>query len=346
MPDWHDAGCARDCSEQHTYHHGRCALAPEPQPTVKISSVSTAADGCPAICLDAYTPQELADLIEPALQRVTIRLGPNALAMLRRGEPVGLSGDEYADLARQAAHAIVHRHDPEPGTTAADNAELTANEARSLVDELGLDLYRAQDALEFVGECCDIADRRQQTITTTDVREWLKGARCGRQLAADAQPQLAALPVGGLVTGLDICELPSETLARCTGKTSCPAILRLADGDYLVIGARATDRDLGTELARHGARLGDDEAAVVIPAAVMNAAVLDVAGDALSRPVPGEHVYFSTGCLHGDTTVPDGRTGHEYCQSETAETGAKTPAQYKFCTPVCTCPCHATQKET
>jgi hypothetical protein len=66
------------------------------------------------------------------------------------------------------------------------DTELTADEARDLADELSIDLYRAQDALAFVGECCDIADREQQPITTGDVREWLKGARCGRQLAADA----------------------------------------------------------------------------------------------------------------------------------------------------------------
>lgn len=70
---------------------------------------------------------------------------------------------------------------------AATEPELTADEARALVDELGTELYRAQDALAFVGECCDIADREQRAITTADVREWLKGARCGRQLAADAQ---------------------------------------------------------------------------------------------------------------------------------------------------------------
>jgi len=64
-------------------------------------------------------------------------------------------------------------------------SELTADEARDLADELGLDLYRAQDALAFVGECCDIADREQRPITTADVREWLKGARCTRQIATD-----------------------------------------------------------------------------------------------------------------------------------------------------------------
>ncbi len=64
--------------------------------------------------------------------------------------------------------------------------ELTLEEARALADDLGLQLYRAQDALAFIAECCDIADREQRTITIADVREWLKGARCGRQLAADA----------------------------------------------------------------------------------------------------------------------------------------------------------------
>lgn len=66
---------------------------------------------------------------------------------------------------------------PEPG-------DLTAEEARDLADDLGLQLYRAQDALAFVAECCDIADREGRTITVADVREWLKGAQCGRQLAA------------------------------------------------------------------------------------------------------------------------------------------------------------------
>ncbi len=85
----------------------------------------------------------------------------------------------------RALHAALDG--PGPEETDATPAELTADEARNLVDELGLDLYRAQDALAFVGECCDIAEREQRPITAGDVREWLKGARCGRQLAADAR---------------------------------------------------------------------------------------------------------------------------------------------------------------
>jgi polyhydroxyalkanoate synthesis regulator phasin len=67
--------------------------------------------------------------------------------------------------------------------TAAD--ELTAEEARDLADDLGTQLYRAQDALAFVEECCVIAERTGRAITVADVRTWLKGAQCGRQLAAD-----------------------------------------------------------------------------------------------------------------------------------------------------------------
>ncbi|MBE4735741.1 ParB N-terminal domain-containing protein [Streptomyces caniscabiei] len=76
---------------------------------------------------------------------------------------------------------------------AADRAapELTAEEARDLAEDLGYQLYRAQDALAFVGECCDIADREQRPVTTADVREWLRGARCGRQLLADVADRAA-----------------------------------------------------------------------------------------------------------------------------------------------------------
>lgn len=52
--DWHTVGCARDCSEQHTYTWGRCALAPDsarPEPTISIGRVETEADGQPGIVL-------------------------------------------------------------------------------------------------------------------------------------------------------------------------------------------------------------------------------------------------------------------------------------------------------
>lgn len=59
--------------------------------------------------------------------------------------------------------------------------ELAAAEARAEVDRLGTELYHAQDALAFVLECCDIADREERPVTTADVREWAKGPQCARQ---------------------------------------------------------------------------------------------------------------------------------------------------------------------
>jgi hypothetical protein len=64
---------------------------------------------------------------------------------------------------------------------------LTAEEARAEVDRLNYELYQAQDALAYVAECCTIAEREQRPITTADVRTWLKGAQCGRQLLAERE---------------------------------------------------------------------------------------------------------------------------------------------------------------
>lgn len=68
---------------------------------------------------------------------------------------------------------------------------LTAAEAREEVDRLATELYYAQDAHAFVGEMCDLYERKQDapegyaTLLTADVREWLKGPRCVRLLAVD-----------------------------------------------------------------------------------------------------------------------------------------------------------------
>ncbi|MFJ3699548.1 hypothetical protein ACIPW9_36400 [Streptomyces sp. NPDC090052] len=56
-------------------------------------------------------------------------------------------------------------------------------------------------------------------------------------------------------------------------------------------------------------------------------AALDPVGDVQ----PAAHWYLSTGCLHGE---------HAYCQGETGQAGAKTPAQCKFCAAPCQCTCH------
>ena len=109
--------------------------------------------------------------------------------------------DKYADsrarivrehVAAEHARQVLGTPTTDPAAEELGASELTADEARELVDELGADLYQAQDALAFVEECCVIADREQTPVTTAHVREWLKGARCGRQLAADAASAPAA----------------------------------------------------------------------------------------------------------------------------------------------------------
>lgn len=54
----------------------------------------------------------------------------------------------------------------------------------------------------------------------------------------------------------------------------------------------------------------------------------------------GTHWYYSCGCLHEDLILPDGRTGHEYCEGETGACGTKVPATCKHCGAPCACPNH------
>ncbi|MFE6412635.1 hypothetical protein ACFVOR_37510 [Streptomyces sp. NPDC057837] len=141
-------GCGRRCRKTlaHTLVYGECEQASPPEPTVSMSRVFTATDGHPAIGFDVFTVQQLADLIEPALRHVAVRLGPNALAMLQRGESVGLSGGEYADLAREAAHAIVHRNDGRPPTGSDVGAEFVQQADQPDAD--GLAVFESDVAAE------------------------------------------------------------------------------------------------------------------------------------------------------------------------------------------------------
>ena len=69
--------------------------------------------------------------------------------------------------------------------------EATATAATDRSD-IALALYYAQDALDLVAERCDLADQQQRTVTTAEVRQWLKGARCARQLAAEQRERTTA----------------------------------------------------------------------------------------------------------------------------------------------------------
>lgn len=109
------AGCHRECriKGRHSRVYGGCEFGIKPEPTVNMSKVFIDTDGYPSIGYDSYTVDRLTDLIEPALKDITVHLGPNSSAAVRRGEPFRLSGGEIWAIARQAAHAIVHRNNPD-----------------------------------------------------------------------------------------------------------------------------------------------------------------------------------------------------------------------------------------
>ena len=85
-----------------------------------------------------------------------------------------------------------------------------------------------------------------------------------------------------------------------------------------------------------------DERNLPVIAIVLDHAEMDELAARLGAHDSGQHHYLSTGCLHGDQVLPDGRTGHQYCQSDTGKNGAKRPAECKFCAAPCQCPCHQT----
>lgn len=93
----------------------------------------------------------------------------------------------------ELAEAIAAVRDQDAETLRSENEDLRkraelaeANDpALAEIERLATDLYKAQDALAFVAECCDIADRYSTPVTTALVREWLEGAKCGRRLLAE-----------------------------------------------------------------------------------------------------------------------------------------------------------------
>jgi hypothetical protein len=104
-------GCSTSCRPrnrpwQHTFAWGLCAHAPEsarPQPTVSLLGTFRAEDGETSIAATVFTVPQLAARVEEALRTVPVRFGPGALAMLGRGETVGLSGGEYGAMALAVA---------------------------------------------------------------------------------------------------------------------------------------------------------------------------------------------------------------------------------------------------
>ncbi|MDX2954571.1 hypothetical protein [Streptomyces caniscabiei] len=219
----------------------------------------------------------LRDELVKALGRITT-VPPVAHRRAQADHVLGVLYREWPWLRAEAEDAAASVVVP-----AADRAApvLTAEEARALAEDLGYQLYRAQDALAFVGECCDIADREQRPVTTADVREWLKGARCGRQVAVDAADRAALRD-----------RIAEELAARFTSGAEYTQGMRVAfEGPD---GGPATRMVTPFEAA--------EAVLAVLPAPADRAAVLEEAADKLAEFI----------ALHGPTSrTVAGWTGAE-----------------------------------
>lgn len=102
-------GCSRECckADEHTRVWGRCARSTETGPRLTVYKTFLADDGYMSIGPKSLTLKQLAEQIEAALRTVPVRLGPNALSILERGETVGLSGGEYSSMALAAAKRVI-----------------------------------------------------------------------------------------------------------------------------------------------------------------------------------------------------------------------------------------------
>lgn len=71
---------------------------------------------------------------------------------------------------------------------------------------------------------------------------------------------------------------------RCGTNNSCPDVLGLDNGDYLIIGkAPSAPHIPAKEFVEHAVNIGADEMAVVVPREVLHAAALEIAKEIAAR---------------------------------------------------------------
>ena len=61
---------------------------------------------------------------------------------------------------------------------------------------------------------------------------------------------------------------------------TCPDLVELENGDFVVVGTTTTDPAVDGWLRAHGGGIADHESAVIVPRDCVHAAVLDIAGRA------------------------------------------------------------------
>jgi hypothetical protein len=236
------SGCGTECAEGHTYAY-QCALKPPAIDPGEILGIDP--DFHPWCAGPQVSAAELVDE-SAAAQRELVHGAGERLRNAAEDEaeperccvcgahrvihqvvtPAHLCGDCFLCRCGQSPCVRTGINDPAVSSEAAD---LTADEARTLAEDLGLQLYRAQDALAFVAECCDIADRQGRQPTTAAVREWLKGAQCARQAGLVLTPGATAPRDLGHLLGHPVTvtnpTVPVSWTGRLVGLADMPSLV-------------------------------------------------------------------------------------------------------------------------
>lgn len=142
-------GCRRACRRAgaHTLVYGECEQGPEPEPTVSLPRVYTAADGFLAVGFDTYTVPQLARLIEAEV-----------------GDPL---------RAAAAARAIVHRHDSPGAPPAVPTrvSDMTDRRERYATAIREADGWVLDDGQHMIDAVMAVADTELAARRAADLRD-------------------------------------------------------------------------------------------------------------------------------------------------------------------------------
>jgi hypothetical protein len=140
---------------------------------------------------------------------------------------------------------------------------------------------------------------------------------------------------------------------------SCPDVLELDTGDFLIIGRVATVTDItAADLAAHEASIGEDEAAVIVPRDVVHAAAAEIRQPAPNPPgstreqlpdhlinIARPHLpdYLSTACQTADVVARQATYRHplhDELRAHAERLHDRCRLNHKFTGQLCACGCH------
>lgn len=181
MTDWREAGCARDCTEQHTYTPGRCALAvvPDTPPRPLIASVEPMPDGMPGIVVRARpTASTITDTQLDQLYAENDRLAAELADYDQRVQRLDAELAALRQVARGYCHAC-GRGDAAPSVDDWEQQKQRADEAEGQLrladamrqqnlDAAAAAIQRAEQAEAALARVRDACDRLRRAAVLAD----------------------------------------------------------------------------------------------------------------------------------------------------------------------------------